>query len=557
MKHPKTILILVILFTFPAVFALLYHSMFTFHDETQIVNMYEYFKTMDLGQFPPRWGLDFHFNYGSPLLQFYYQLPYYLGYPFHLLGLSITDIFKLLLILSFFIGSIGMYTLGLHITTPMWALVSAVIYTYTPYRAVATYVRGSLGESFSLAFFPWVFLASYRFYKHPDNKGAILAGLSWTVMILTHQLATIFFIPLVGILGFIFLIKNHKIFKYILLAGLTSLLSSAYYLFPLVMESGYIKPSSPFNFYDHFPFLSQLIYSPWGYRASLWGIEDGLSFQLGIIPLFILAITILAAYALLKQKKREQERTTFLYLLAAIPVTIFLMNIRSVPYFWNLFPFTQTVQFPWRLLMLTSFLIPAAFLFVSKMIPKKNGLYFALLLLFVTPMVTIRFFQPGEIYDRNDDYYLHRFLPNQAAQDKAIVSEEYLNHTEDYVSLPIDAIRPSTLPAVKLTAIETDTTITVLAPDDPFNQKYSLDLQNADTITFHTFAYPNWQLELDSEPLEYQKDDLGAIIAKLPAGEHILTITYTKTTVQRISDLLSMLTISAAAIYLIKTRSKK
>src|SRR5687767_13269114 len=92
MKNKTVLLYLffTVLFTIPAVFSIFYHSFFTFHDETQIVNLYEFFKTIDLGQFPPRWGLDFHFNYGSPFLQFYYQTPYYIGYLFHKLGFSVV-----------------------------------------------------------------------------------------------------------------------------------------------------------------------------------------------------------------------------------------------------------------------------------------------------------------------------------------------------------------------------------------------------------------------------------------------------------------------------------
>jgi len=41
-----------------------------------------------------------------------------------------------------------------------------------------------------------------------------------------------------------------------------------------------------FNFKDHFPFIKQLIFSPWGHGASLWGPGDGMSFQVGIINWF-------------------------------------------------------------------------------------------------------------------------------------------------------------------------------------------------------------------------------------------------------------------------------
>ena len=552
LNNKAIFLLLTIVFTVPAVFSLFYHPFFTFHDETQIVNLYEIFKSLDLGQFPPRWGLDFHFNYGSPFPQFYYQLPYYLGYLIHrFLDYSVVTTFKALLISGFFIGAIGMYFLALEVATPLWSLVAATVYTYTPYRAVASFVRGSLGESLALALFPWVFLASYRLYKKPNTRRAVVAGLSWSSLVLTHQLATIFFIPMIGLLGVLVIIKNRAIVRYFIISVIISFLTSAFYLVPLIFESKFIKPSSPFNFYDHFPFLKQLIYSPWGYRASIWGIDDGLSFQIGIIPLFLLGLTGALSLFLLKSKESTLNKLTFGYLLLAIPGTIFLMNIRS-SFFWNLFPLTQIVQFPWRLLMLTTFLIPAALIFATKYIPKKISLQLAIFVLFLAPISTIRFFQPGEIYDRNDDYYLHRFLPNQASEDQGGISQAYLEHAEDYVSLPINAVRPNTIPSSKLTATNPNIKIENTRPD-PFNLQYQLDLPEESALIFHTFAYPNWNVFLDGAKLSQEPNDKGIISFNVPAGQHQLSITYQKTPIEKYSDTISLIAIIVSLVFLLIT----
>ncbi len=543
-------LLLTFLFTIPAVFAFFYHPFFTFHDETQIVNMYEFFKTLDLGQFPPRWGLDFHFNYGSPFLQFYYQTPYYLGYLFHLLGVSLVDTFQYLLILSFFVGALGMYFLGLQITSPLWAFIAAVVYTYTPYRAVASYVRGSLGESLSLALFPWVFLFSYQLYKKPTFPKAILVGFSWAILILTHQLATIFFLPLIFLPALFFLYSNRQLIFYLFVSLITSFGLSAYYLLPVLFEKKYIIPDGAFNFYDHFPFLKQLIFSKWGYRASLWGIDDGLSFQLGLIPWIILFTCLFLSFKILKTKVETTTKFTFFYLLFAFLGTIFLMNIRS-SFIWESLNLAQYVQFPWRLLMITTFLIPTFFLFITPQIPQRFTIPFALFLLFSAPILTIGYFQPGEIYDRNDDYYLHRFLPNIAPQDQATISAQYLTHTEDYVSLPLNAVRPKELPQAKLTA-QNETTKILVKSDHPFNLTYQLNTPENDLLTFHTFDFPGWQVKLGNKIIDHTTNDLGAITFAVPNGEHTLTISFVETPLRQISNLISITTLLGIIFLLIQ-----
>lgn len=546
-------LLLTFLFTIPAVFSFLYFNFFTFHDETQIVNMYEFFKTIDLGQFPPRWGLDFHFNYGSPFLQFYYQTPYYLGYIFHLAGLNLVSIFKIILILGFFIGASGMYLLGLQFTTPLWSFIAAVLYTYTPYRAVTSFVRGSLGESLALALFPWIFLFSLRLYKNPNLKKAIIAGIFWALLILTHQLATIFFLPFIFLIGLIYAFYNRRLIPYLFVSIFTSFGLSAYYLLPTIFEQKFIQTGGPFNFYDHFPFLRQLIIPSWGYRASIWGPDDGLSFQLGLVPLFVLFISFVAGYSILRSKTKKTLKFTYFYLLLSFLGTIFLMNIRS-SFIWEALNFAQLVQFPWRLLLLTTFLIPVIFIYISKFIPQNLSRPLFFLLLFASPIFTISYFQPGETYDRPDEYYLHRFLPNVATEDQATVSAEYLTHTEDYVSLPVDAVRPKNLPAAKLTSANESTKI-FIKNDYPFNSEYQIETEEDDVLTFHTFYFPGWTVKLGEQLIETGLNENGAITIPVSQGQYTLTISYTKTPIRQFSDYLSLLTLLGLLFILFKHHS--
>lgn len=69
---------------------------------------------------------------------------------------------------------------------------------------------------------------------------------------------------------------------------------SAYYWLPAVFEKKFIQEGTPFNPLDHFPFIRQLIIPFWGYGASVWGPNDQMSFQIGIINILVIVLGFIA-----------------------------------------------------------------------------------------------------------------------------------------------------------------------------------------------------------------------------------------------------------------------
>ncbi|MFZ2202777.1 MAG: 6-pyruvoyl-tetrahydropterin synthase-related protein, partial [Microgenomates group bacterium] len=295
MKTKLLALVIALLLILPTFIFFLGDKMFTFHDETQIANLHQYFKSLDFGQFPPRWAPDMHFEYGSPFLSFNYQLPYYLGYLGHLAGLPLTAIFKFLMAFSVIIGAIGMFRLAVFLTGSNFvALFAAVLYSYTPFQAVDHYVRGTLGESFALALFPWLFLSLFALTKKVTTTKIIFAGLLFGLLLTTHQPAALFALPLfftIFALPALFT-KQFGILIALAKALVLASLFSAFYVLPVLFEKQFIVANSPFNFQDHFPFIRQLIYSSWSYSGSNPFSTDTMSFQIGLVNLAILAAAV-------------------------------------------------------------------------------------------------------------------------------------------------------------------------------------------------------------------------------------------------------------------------
>lgn len=538
-----------------AIFNLFNNKGFSFHDETQIVNLHQYVKIFSFGQFPPRWSPDMNFAYGSPYPQFNYQLPYYLGVAFNKIGFSLLDSYKLILGTSVILGALGMYLFAsIYLSSPI-AFLASLLYTLTPYRAVDVFVRGTIGESFALGLFPWIFYFASKLKDKSSLKIIIFLAISISCLLLSHQPSAAFGLPI--ILGiFIFLAifsKNYKFLFDLLKSSVISVLFSAYYLVPVILEKSLIQEVLPFNFYDHFPFIKQLIYSSWGYGSSNATQYDDMSFQIGFANLFIILVAILIIFF----KRKISDKKTYIPTLITLGFTfivLFLMNIRS-SFFWKIYPFTNAIQFPWRLLTMTTILTSILFVYVSKILTGKlSKLFFIVVgLLAIAP---IFYFHPGTIVDHSDNYYLRRYLPNQVLLEGEKVSKDYLDYTENYIPLPITAVRPSSMPDGKITGTQISTSVEI-TNTNPFNIKANLNTSSGDFVTIHNFYYPGWVVKLNGVIQKLAINKNGAMMIFVPKGSHSLDISYKDTPIRSISNIISLASIILATSLLIYNSKNK
>lgn len=508
---------------------------FTFHDETQIANLYEYFVAFNNGHFPPRWAPDVHFGYGSPLLSFNYQLPYYLGYPLYKIGFGIVHTFKVLMAASVLVGAIGVYLLGLYFASPSVALVGSVIYTYLPYHAVDVFVRGTLGESWAIAIFPFVVLRLILAIKKPTIVNIIWSGVFFALLILSHQIAFMFALPIIFVLILSLNLDQSQKTRFSVFAKslFVSLGLTTYYLVPLFIEKSSIQQNSPFNFYDHFPFIKQLIYSKWGYGASVIGPGDGLSFQIGFVLIFLLLLSLIALF----RSPLSKVNRPILSTIGVFTFVLYLMNIRS-SWLWESFALSQTIQFPWRLLMVTVWLAPILYFLLVLRFKILSNPKISFLIIVFSVVTVFPMYHPGELADHTDSYFLRRFLPKVVLVNKETISKDYLSHTEDYIPLPVGAIRPTSLPPSRL--IPSDGTIIKEIKNLPYEYQASLSIPQADRLTFQSFYYPGWKVMLDMTPQKIYPNQNGFLTFDVPKGDHKLEIIFTDSLVRRLSNLISL-----------------
>ncbi len=332
------------------------------HDDIQAFRFFEMNKCFADWQIPCRWIPDMGLQYGYPQFNFYPPIEYYMGEIFHLVfGLQFIDVTKLVFGLGFIVGGLGMY-LFMKSWLGKWpAFVSALLFTYAPYRAVNVYVRGDMNESWALAIYPFIFWSVYQFIQTGRKKYGIIMAFSVAALITTHTLMTMIFLPVAIIWG-IALIALYKKWTRLIpaaLFGLLGIATASFFLLPVIFEKQYVHLDSIiggyFDYRLHFADLNELfITNYWGYGSSVWGPKDELSLSTGQLH-FLLGI-IAFLLALFQFKKHKTLSTITITLFGLTLFILFLIHQKS-SFIWSMFPFMAYLQFPWRFLSDTSFLL--------------------------------------------------------------------------------------------------------------------------------------------------------------------------------------------------------
>ena len=185
-----------VILTLPTYSKLFKTGFFPMQDDLQAFRVYEMDKCYTDLQIPCRWVPDAGYQYGYPQFNYYPPLPYYLGAGLHRIGFQYIDSVKILFILGYIFSAITLYVLVKTISKDKWAgVIAALVYTYIPYKAVEVYVRGALSEFWAQIFFPLILWAIYKVIKTGKTKHLIWMSVSIFLLMTTHVLMTMIFVP--------------------------------------------------------------------------------------------------------------------------------------------------------------------------------------------------------------------------------------------------------------------------------------------------------------------------------------------------------------------------
>jgi hypothetical protein len=522
--------ILAILF-FLSSYRLFRPGYFSMQDNMHVFRLSQFDQCLRDHQIPCRYIPDGGLGYGYPLFNYYSPLPYAYAETFHLLGLSYIDSIKLVFITGFLLSLIGFYLFCRIYFNPSASLVGASFYLFAPYRAVDAYVRGALAEFFALSLVPFVFLFAYRYIQKSSTKNYLFFILATSSLLLSHNLTSLIFIPL--LIVYLLISLRRKSLK-ILLPLFLSFTLSAFFTLPALLEKQFVTVSTMtegyFNYVNHFATISQLFLSRfWGYGASLWGPVDDMSFSVGHLHWLIPIIALSASQILKKNIKLRHLLITFFF---NSLLFLFLTHNRST-FIWQALPFMPYFQFPWRFLGPAVFglsLVSASFITIF---PKLLQKYFTAILIILVILFNIQYFHEDLWFANQTDAQI--LSPqNFLAQSGAGLRDYWPIYGQTYPKQ-----RAPHLPEI------VDGQATITGYERLSNQLFAnIESSASATLVIPQVYFPGWSAYLDNSPLPISLEpELGLISLNVPSGHHRLILKLRNTPLRTLANLLSLVSV--------------
>jgi len=531
LQSGKLWIVLIVLLSIPALLPFFHKGFFPLQDSIFVARMYQAATDLKDFQLPMRWAPGL--RYGEPLFNFYAPLPYYIGGLVSLTPLSLIDTSKLLFLASFILSGVTMYMLSKELFGKFGGLISAVLYMYAPYHSVDMFVRGALSEHISLVFFPLIFLYAQRLQGVWSKKNFVLLTLSLAGLFTTHNIMTIMFVPFFGA-WVIYLWSKDRDFKYLTRIVLSLLLAfgiAASYLLPAFFEKDLVQSSQLtsgyYDFRAHFVVVSQFFSTFWGYGPSVWGPEDGLSFQIGLVHWVLLAASLLSL--VIVKPFRKKYLSTVGFLLCAFLFSLFMQHNKSTP-IWTAIPILAFIQFPWRFLGVSIFLSSLAIGSIGALLKGKFRIVTAVVIL-VGVGYYFQFFHPQFFYDgrTDEDYIADIYLKNEG-----FIPRDYVPifvKATDSKHLDKPRVRDGSIKVLSFTTHSSWAQTTVES-----TQSAKLEIP----ITY----FPGWTVRENGKIVNQDKPtDLGLIEVPISKGEHNLSLNFDNTPVRSLGDWMSALSL--------------
>ena len=483
----------------------------------------------------PFWTPEFYGGYGDPYFGFAYFLPYFIGSVFHFIGISFLASLKLLMAISFVLSGIFMYLFVKNEMGEKAAFTAGIFYLFFPYHLINMHFQVTIAQTLSYLFLPLnLYLTRKIFVTHGNSKWLISLSFSEMLLILSHQVISLSFLPINIIYAF-YLTNKLKAQKIVFLKYLASIcmgvILSAFYWLPIVFNSHLTQQSNLKNSIL-FPSLPGLIFSPWRYGLLFQGPKGELSYLIGYTQLIVLIVSIVLFFRKKIDKKFRSIFTLF-YLISL--VLLFFISPFSKP-LWYIIPFLNLFQFSTRLLVPLSVCISiiAGILVISV---KKQ--WFFILLCSSTVLYTILNWGNRTTIPTINDKVLMIENKTWPSFDKGVGLEPsspiWANLNKELQSKK----RPGNIiPLTGNVSIKQLTRTSI-------EHKYLINVKSySSEIRENTLYFPGWTLTVDGsiEKINYlENNNKGLIIFKLSKGIHKVDVVFIKTQIRKISDLISLL----------------
>ncbi len=504
---------------------------FSHHDDLQVMRIFEMRRCFNDLQLPCRWVPDMGYGNGFPLYNYYSALPYYLGavlsYAFGFIGAA-----KLLFLIPLVLGIISMYYLANELFGENLAVVSAALYGLAPYRALDSYVRGDIAESFALAIAPLLFLFSLKLIRLPNKNNFLIFTLTLAAFLITHNIMTLFFLPLL-ISWIIFNLIQCKFrnFKQVFIAVVLGFGLAAFFILPAFLEKDLVQTETLTRGYLDFranfvTFYQLFLTNFWGYGASVPGDQDTISFQVGW-PLWWL-VTVSTIYLIFQSIKNKRKNITY-YLLVITFAFATLMTHNKSAFIWEKIGILRYAQFPWR--FLTIIIFSGSLLGVVWLQALKGRVQFAVisLIIFLTIFLNASFFKPEVFYPAlTDEGKLSGYYFEQ--QQKAAI----LDYLPNGIPEPTEQAPNSAL-------IKMGQGLITNFDNHSNYWQFQANVSSNVLVEVPVFDFPNWTVFVDgNQVIHSNANHIKRIMVNLSPGNHQVKGEFKNTPIRTFSNYITL-----------------
>jgi uncharacterized membrane protein YfhO len=408
---------------------------------------------------------------------------------------------------------------------------------------VDIFVRGDISESWVFVFFPLCFWAALRLSKKVNGKNIFLLAISLAGLFFTHNVMTMLFAPFFA-LWILYLVWDRKKFSLIYPLVFSSVLAAgvaASFLLPAFFERSYIQTQhltgGYFDFRGHFVELKQFFSTFWGYGASVWGPEDGMSFQVGVVQWVTIGLTLV--FAFIKRKQIIKDRTIYLLVVvfASFLFSLFMQHNRST-FIWLAVPMLQYVQFPWRFLAITVFFVAVFAGSLAKLLPKYK---YAILTLVVISCIafTYNYFRPESYYDD--------------ATDAGYISQQTLSIDDklpkDYLPIWVKKITSPKITQPQIVSGQANASDYSARSN---SATFNINVEKNSVIDVPLTYFPGWVAELNGKKISLMDpSDLGIIRFSVPEGNYKISLYLGNTPLREAANIISVISILGCLVFVL------
>jgi hypothetical protein len=308
----------------------------------------QYLKSIHSGIVFPQWVADANLGCGNATFIFYPPFVFYIYTLINLFTNNVLVILNVAAILGIWLSGLTMYTFCRNHMGKVCSLLSAIVYMALPYHLVDLYNRSALAEFWSFVWLPLIFLFIEQVRENPRIGMSGLA-VFYSALIVTH-LPTALLVSPVLIAYSLFLHANGGGFRVLLRRILPLPLGlglSAFYLLPVIFERRFVDIAS-INNYEWFWLSNNFLFS----RTAG---DIGFNHYLSIIAIWTTLLCVAGIFVKSLDGTHPRRLNSCILFFGASALVLFVMMLSPSNGLWKVLPFLNQVQFPWRVMTLTTF----------------------------------------------------------------------------------------------------------------------------------------------------------------------------------------------------------